>query len=201
MSKKCNRCLEEKEISLFGKNKSSKDGLYSLCKYCASETQKKYRDKNKDSIKLKISQWSSNNKEKRRESVKKYRDNNKELVKEKDKLYKRKLRKIPEIRLKINNDMKLWRNKFPERVKNNHLKSCYGITLEEYNDKFIKQNESCAICKIHQDNLKICLSVDHCHKTGRIRGLLCSACNHLLGKAKDDISILEESINYLKKYV
>lgn len=201
MNKKCNRCLSEKELSLFGKNKYTYDGLYSLCKECASKTQKIYREKNKEKIKLKIKEWGIKNIEKRRSYSAKSRANNLEKRRKADRDYKRKLRKIPEIRIKINNNMKLWRNKFPERVKNNHLKSRYGITLEEYNNKFIEQNESCAICKIHQDDIKICLSVDHCHKTGKIRGLLCSSCNILLGKAKDDIFILKESISYLKKYV
>jgi len=41
------------------------------------------------------------------------------------------------------------------------------------------------------------LAVDHCHNTNKVRELLCSACNILLGKAKDNISILQSAINYL----
>lgn len=76
-----------------------------------------------------------------------------------------------------------------------------------------KQNSLCAICnnpetaKSHRNRTKSKdneetnikrLSIDHCHKTGKIRGLLCSKCNTALGLLKDSIEILEKSIKYLK---
>lgn len=79
------------------------------------------------------------------------------------------------------------------------LKSDFGITLDDYNKLFIKQNGNCAICGINQSQLKSKLAVDHCHKTGRIRGLLCFNCNTNLGKWNDDIVILKRALNYLSK--
>lgn len=81
------------------------------------------------------------------------------------------------------------------------LKHYYNITLEQYNQMSIDQNHKCKICnKPETQNPKgsNALAVDHCHTTGKVRGLLCSRCNLLLGKAEDSIPVLEEAINYLR---
>ncbi len=80
------------------------------------------------------------------------------------------------------------------------LKRLYGISLEQYNEMADTQMNCCAICRRHQNNFKHRLSVDHNHKTGEIRGLLCSVCNTGLGNFKDDTHILERAIEYLKSY-
>lgn len=72
----------------------------------------------------------------------------------------------------------------------------YGITLDEYDLLLEKQNNCCAVCKTHTDFLKRRLSVDHCHKTGKIRGLLCGPCNMSLGLLKEDIQIMNSLIQY-----
>ena len=74
----------------------------------------------------------------------------------------------------------------------------YGITLEQYNAMFTVQNGCCLICNEHQTVSGKELSVDHCHTTGKIRGLLCSNCNLMLGFAKDNVEILSNGIQYLK---
>ena len=72
----------------------------------------------------------------------------------------------------------------------------YNLTPEEYNNLFQIQNNRCAICnKEFNENLKA--YVDHNHSTNKIRGLLCSKCNSLLGFADDDIEILQNAIKYL----
>lgn len=73
----------------------------------------------------------------------------------------------------------------------------YGITPEDYDEMYSKQEGKCAICKSHQLSLKKKLCVDHCHKTGKVRGLLCNNCNLGLGSFKDDKIILETAIKYL----
>ena len=79
-----------------------------------------------------------------------------------------------------------------------HLKTKYGITVEDYNTMFLKQNGCCAICETHNSKLSKSLAVDHCHTTGEIRGLLCQNCNTALGKFKDNITLLQNSVNYLQ---
>lgn len=61
------------------------------------------------------------------------------------------------------------------------LKCDYGLTLKQYQKLFEFQNGCCAICKRHQSKFKRKLSVDHNHKTGVIRRLLCDKCNNQLG--------------------
>lgn len=72
------------------------------------------------------------------------------------------------------------------------------ITRDELKQCYIKQNAACAICRTPQRELKKRLAVDHCHKSGMFRGLLCSACNLGLGIFKDNISNLQSAIQYLQ---
>ena len=79
------------------------------------------------------------------------------------------------------------------------LKSNYGMTLEQYNDLFNKQKGLCLGCYKHQSQLKRRLNVDHDHKTGRIRGLLCDLCNKVLGSVYDNPETLRRLAEYLGK--
>lgn len=75
----------------------------------------------------------------------------------------------------------------------------YGITIEEYNSLLEKQNGKCAICGAAiGDNSGNRLYVDHNHKTGKVRGLLCSACNFGIGKFKDSPELLKKAAIYLE---
>lgn len=79
----------------------------------------------------------------------------------------------------------------------------YGITQEDYDQLFEKQNGRCAICGEFETSKvygKIrTLSVDHNHETGKVRGLLCHKCNTMLGSSKDNIHILEKAILYMQE--
>lgn len=74
----------------------------------------------------------------------------------------------------------------------------YNISEREYLRMFEKQNGTCAICFGSSKNKR--LAVDHCHKTGLVRGLLCMKCNTALGKFGDDITMLQRAIYYLELY-
>lgn len=97
---------------------------------------------------------------------------------------------------------KIWRKDNPELVKEikrkTVLKTNYGITIEQWNALLLKQNDCCAICVKHYSEFKTRFAVDHCHKTGKVRGLLCMHCNQALGKFEDSIENLESAIDYLK---
>jgi hypothetical protein len=80
------------------------------------------------------------------------------------------------------------------------LRRNFNISLDQYNELFENQEGKCEICGVHQTCLKKCLSVDHDHATGKIRGLLCRSCNLGIGNLKDNIEILYKSIFYLQKY-
>lgn len=68
----------------------------------------------------------------------------------------------------------------------------------EYKNLFIKQDNKCAICG-RPFNDKLRGFVDHDHTSNVVRGLLCTKCNTMLGMANDDIDILYNAIEYLKK--
>lgn len=95
--------------------------------------------------------------------------------------------------------------KYKRMSKNITLKRQFGITLEDYERMLKEQNDCCAICfkteKVKDGKYKTLrsLSVDHCHDTKKVRGLLCNNCNRMLGYSQDSIAIHESAINYLKR--
>lgn len=92
----------------------------------------------------------------------------------------------------------------PERkrkYKSLELKRTYGITLEQYELLFNRQNGLCAICnKPELGTRNDYLAVDHDHTTNEIRGLLCNFCNRAIGLFCDDIVVIEQAVEYLKEY-
>jgi hypothetical protein len=78
------------------------------------------------------------------------------------------------------------------------IKRFYGISYEEYSFLEEKQGGVCYICgKDGSDKRVARLSVDHCHTTSKVRGLLCPKCNKALGLFNDDTSLLQNAISYL----
>ncbi len=145
----------------------------------AKETKERYLE-NRD-YKLKYAkEYIIKNKEKVRESKKKYRLERKDFIAQ-------------------------WREDNREVNRGKRLNKSFGITLNEYYKMFDDQLGLCKICGLPESSkttsgaIKM-LAVDHCHKTLKVRGLLCQKCNVSLGNFKDDISILESAINYLKGY-
>lgn len=89
-----------------------------------------------------------------------------------------------------------------EQKRNINLIANYGVTLEDYYKILKDQAYCCAICHdswIDAENDRE-WPLDHCHKTGIIRGILCFNCNALLGHSKDDEDTLLNAISYLRKY-
>jgi len=82
----------------------------------------------------------------------------------------------------------------------------YGLTLEDYNKMMIIQNNKCGICGREEEVLYIktqkpkSLSVDHCHQSGKARGLLCSKCNTGIGMFKENVENMENAIKYLEDH-
>lgn len=78
-----------------------------------------------------------------------------------------------------------------------NLMKRYGMTLAEYDYLASKQMNICAIC-FEPEPYGRYLNVDHCHMTGRVRGLLCTPCNYSLGQFRDNEFILKSAIMYLR---
>lgn len=168
--KTCWKCNEIKYFTEFHRNKSKDSGLHDECKLC---------------VKLR---------RKRRIAVNPERER------------KRGREKAKRNRATINAQQRNDRILHPERHFDYYLKKNYRITLEQYNSMLIKQNNVCAICKLPETEIirtsgklrKLC--VDHDHKTGEVRSLLCMGCNTTLGKIKEDVNIAIAIARYIQKH-
>lgn len=101
---------------------------------------------------------------------------------------------------------KKWYDTSPGVIKNYALRTKYNITEAQYEQMCEGQNSVCAICKQQEADFarksntkRKALAVDHCHKTGKIRGLLCRRCNTALGTFKDSVVLLSSAIKYLEE--
>ena len=99
--------------------------------------------------------------------------------------------------------MRDYRRANPEKFRDLELRKRFGISAAEYDSMLEKQKGVCQICsqpetKVdHRTKLPRRLAVDHCHKTGKVRGLLCSDCNTAIGLLKDDIDLMQKAIEYV----
>lgn len=84
--------------------------------------------------------------------------------------------------------------------KRSKIKVKYGMTLEEYDAKLEKQGGCCSICGSDNPKGNGRFAVDHCHRTGRVRAILCAPCNQGLGMFDDDIAKLAKAIEYLQRW-
>lgn len=102
-----------------------------------------------------------------------------------------------------NSYMREYNKKNPSKRKHGDLKKKYNISFDEYSKMFSEQNGVCKVCfksetQVHPiSGTPYMLSVDHCHTTGKIRGLLCNRCNRVLGMVNDDTDILLALKEYL----
>lgn len=87
----------------------------------------------------------------------------------------------------------------PEQRKSVVLKSKYGITMTDFNNMVASQEAKCKICKSTYPGPKGRFAVDHCHKTNKVRGLLCYLCNIGLGSFRDNQEFLLSAVEYLKE--
>lgn len=150
---------------------------------------KEWCKKNKDKADASKREWSKNNKDKVAASAKRQRETR------------------PDV---LNKRAKEWGLKNPAARKQirrrNMLKTKFDLTIEKYGEMLAAQGDSCAICrsvitcKDKTGKRVRALDVDHDHKTGKVRGLLCSKCNLFLGLANDGTRLLASAIRYLKKH-
>ena len=104
---------------------------------------------------------------------------------------------------KVVKSVRKWESKNKDKVKEydrrKNLKAKYGITLEFLEGLRTGQGSKCKVCNLHEDSLDRPLVVDHNHKTGEVRGLLCHKCNTGLGLLKDSPRILKQALEYLEE--
>lgn len=123
-----------------------------------------------------------------------------EARREKNRAYYRERMTDPEFRERKRAATKVQKKSNPERVKKTQreskLRRLYGVEPNDYRRMLEEQGGTCAIC--HRSS-KSRLVVDHDHRSGQVRGLLCDSCNQGIGKLRDDVSILESAIEYLRR--
>jgi hypothetical protein len=154
--------------------------------YKSSEKNKEYNRQYYLAHKEQNAQYYIENKNKIRNIQKEYVLKNPEKIKEYNEKYK------------ITDPDWQKRSYKKNNTRKNRILKKYGVTEEMFNEMFNEQNERCKICNKHQSECKITFAIDHCHKTGKIRGLLCNTCNRGLGYLQDDIVLLQNAIIYLK---
>ena len=88
----------------------------------------------------------------------------------------------------------------PSYRKKAYLKNTYGISKEEYEMMFARQDSRCALCHIDASDTPRGLFVDHCHESGQVRDLLCLNCNTALGHFKDNPQLMEKGAQYVKDW-
>lgn len=133
---------------------------------------------------------------KRREYFKEWRDKNKEqlrkISKDKNEKFRSKYR-IGEKRFKSPNGKR-------QSYRYAHIKAKYGLDADRYEAMIEEQNNKCYICNNEFEDYKDKrIHADHCHTTGKVRGLLCGYCNKGLGFFGDNIERLERAIQYMKQ--
>jgi len=169
----CTSCLKLKPLDEFFNHPS---GLYKRTPTCKPCTE------------TKNDEWKKNNPERARETAnqrsKRYYQTNIDQCRERGRSYHKE------------------RNaKFPELKRAARLKEKYGLTPGAWQALFDAQGKRCAICKTDTpDQVNAKWDTDHDHSTGKVRGILCSHCNRLLGAARDDASVLLAAITYLEDH-
>ena len=146
--------------------------------------------------------------EKRKQNAREYREKNKHKERERSRrramdinyrTYQKEYRERN--REKAKERTRIWTR--TSHGRNKTLLNKYGITLEDYNRMLKEQEYLCAICRqpeqmLHKGEPKR-LCVDHDHKTGKVRGLLCQRCNTTLGRYEDNPELMKNLISYLEK--
>jgi len=155
-------------------------------------------------------EWRKNNPEKVKASQKKYYDANKEKRLANTRQWEKK--NLERVKAKAKKRWaenpeysREWKKNNPEKCKAHDRKTKYGVTSEQYEKMKVEQDNRCAICKnpetvVHKrTGLVLSLSIDHDHKTGKARKLLCRRCNSGIGMFEEDINLLRTAIQYLEE--
>lgn len=205
----CTGCKSKHNVACFGKDRSRGDGLSATCKVFSRKKNKARTRNERDEANAKMRARRASETPEEKEAR---RANNRKIAKSKpkseyqNKRKEREAKQDPElIRQKKINNYKKHYQKYRDSFHNSHLKKRYGITLKEYDRMLADQGGVCTICSSSSPTGSerrggIRFSVDHDHKTGVIRGLICSPCNLGLGSFRDDPNSLRLAADYVERY-
>lgn len=165
---------------------------YSANREKAKERTEEYRKEHPDRAK----RYRDEHRKERNAYNKKWRESNPDKAKQHKIRYRM---KYPD---KDKEYARWYREAYPkskEDKKYESIKYLYGLSKKEYDLLYISQSGKCLICGISESESYKPLGIDHNHRTGKIRGLLCNRCNTVLGMVDDNIDILVKSIEYLRR--
>lgn len=164
----------------------------------------RYRRENVDKIRQMHRERYQRDKEKIKERVKRYARENKEKCAARARAWREEHKiELKSKRQRYHNQNREFLNQKDReeyrtpKVLNRILLSSFGITLDQFNAMNDAQGGLCAICKRPPITKASRLSVDHCHETGKVRGLLCTRCNTGIGMLNDSIEYVESALIYL----
>ncbi len=201
--KTCRSCKIEKPLDEFHKASKTPDGRQYRCKVCSVSAARQRALDNPDGKREADRKYSQSakakaNRKRRREGPQRevilqqkreswYRNHDANLEKLRDR------QSDPEFRAKQRARHERWRQAHPRAEHQRHIRKLYGLTLAEYDILVLNQEGRCAICEEASPRL----DVDHCHRTGAVRSLLCHLCNRGLGLFRDDPQLLIRAVEYL----
>jgi hypothetical protein len=193
MKKTCSKCGQEKDLENFAKDKRSPSGRSSWCKACQSAKSKEWRavPENRSAKAIVDKIWREKNLESVRASNTEWNKANPGYGAAKSKEW----RTIPENKERQRAASAAWLKS--TAGKTSRVKK-YGITGEDYQQMLVEQGFVCKTCGKPEKTGKA-LAVDHDHKTGKVRGLLCGNCNQALGLLNDDLGVVKKLLVYLKR--
>lgn len=176
--------LNQDDISV-EKNPKLKSGISLKCRICKVDRDRIWKDLHRDQHIQSSTRWKNEHREKYREWQREDRKNNPDKYRSYQDNYK---------------------NKHGDRKTTLEIIRIRGISFESYAQLIVDQKNLCAICekpetrksRTGESVTRLCM--DHDHKTGKVRSLLCHDCNTALGKFKDDISLIKKAIAYLVKH-
>lgn len=202
MEKTCKICQQTKPLLDFPKDKSFRDGRYAYCRKCSAEKAKRRLTIPPKRTPAEGLKWCGSCKQDRPLS---------DFWAFKgtyDGLYFRcrpcAAEKGTKWRIansaKVNASQRKRRLENPDRYRDYDLKKTYGVPYGTYDAILQSQNGVCAICKRSDTGAKgkRYLSLDHCHDTNVVRGLLCGPCNLAIGQMNHDVEVLKSAIAYLE---
>lgn len=182
----CSKCLNEKPVSEFRKDSHNSTGYHPHCNSCANKNQRKFYNENIEHARAYANRRYLNNSKLISEQRKARRENKKLGIPTK--------KGGPQRKIDLSNEKFI-----AAKEKNWKDKGIKDFTFSDYLRMQEEQGFVCYLCK-NPPSDKRNLCVDHNHKTGRVRALLCNNCNNGIGKLRDSIELLQKAVEYLKLF-
>lgn len=186
----CSKCNQEKDSKKFRRDQHNPTGYHPHCNECFNESMRKWYNSNLDKVRADAREYYRNNASRISELRKARR-----RKQSREQIYKISTADRVERDLKYQNRVG-WKKSMESRWRNRGIKD---FSYSDFENMLLLQDGKCYLCGGGPAKNQS-LHVDHCHKTGLVRKLLCNNCNNGMGKLKDDPELLIKAANYLKAH-